>query len=253
VPEFGRNVLGLFTMRRVVCIAPHPCAEMTTADANVDFAKKIQQLTTELTTSRSDNARLEASHRSDSARMEESHRELIESATTTREQLAEMQDGVRAQREVFWNGKIADFLNTLRENSDTLDDKFMGGIHDAFVNPNPKFTAFSDFIRVAHAAHTNSRSELQQQLEENRGLRERLATLDAVPAAVVAAVAPAVATVESAFTDSRKRFRSDAGDSGARLPSFLRTAAPIKTVHSAAFVSNPSVESEALLAEIFRL
>jgi chaperonin cofactor prefoldin len=206
---------------------------MSAPDSASDFAKKIQQLTTELSSSRSDNAKLEASQR-----------ELIESATTTREQLDEMQAGVRTQRETFWNSKIADFLNTLRENSDTLDDKFMGGIHDAFVNPNPKFTAFSDFIRVAHAAHTNSRSELQTQLEENRGLRERLATLDAPPVAAVSTVH------DGAFTDSRKRFRSD---SGAQLPSFLRTSAPVKTVHSTALSSTQSEESEALLNEIFRL
>jgi hypothetical protein len=138
----------------------------------VDFAKKIEELSTQLAEARGEIVNL--------------------SSKTTR--LDQIESNIRAERVSQWENGISGFLSEIAQNSTSMDGNFVESMKTAFVDPG--FTKFHDFMAVAHAHNSNSVSKLNAALLEADTLRARTGGL-----------APVAST--DAFADSRKRFRSE--------------------------------------------
>jgi hypothetical protein len=146
----------------------------------VDFAKKIEELSTLLAEARGE----------------------IAGMSTKTSRLDRIETDIRAQRVEQWENGISGFLTEIAQNSTSLDGGFVESMKTAFVDPG--FTKFHDFMAVAHAHNSNSVSKLNAALQETEALRARNGKLEGT---TVNGVAPGSAV--DAFADSRKRFRSD--------------------------------------------
>jgi hypothetical protein len=159
----------------------------------VDFAKKIEELSTLLAAARGEIAGM--------------------SSKNTR--LERIESDIRAQRVTQWENGISGFLSEIAQNSPSLDGGFVESMKTAFVDPG--FTKFHDFMAVAHAHNSNSVSKLNAALLETEELRARNGRLES---GAGGGAAPISST--DAFATSNKRFRSDSiGDAvqGATLGS----------------------------------
>jgi hypothetical protein len=143
----------------------------------VDFAKRLEEMHTELAQAREQNKQLKLSE----------------------DRLHAMEASHRKERDGIWKSQISGFMGTMRENSkqtDNPDDEFTEAdenqIHEAWMNTRPEFRGFHNFIAVAHKDHTNSRSQLDKMQKERQLLSDTVADLPAEP-----------------FKDGKKRFRDE--------------------------------------------
>ena len=143
----------------------------------VDFAKRLEEMHTELTQAREQNKLLKLSE----------------------ERLHAMEASHRKERDGIWKSQISGFMSTMRENSknsDNPEDEFTvadeNQIHEAWMNTRPEFRGFHNFIAVAHKDHANSRSQLELMRKDRQLLSDTVADLPAEP-----------------FKDGKKRFRDE--------------------------------------------
>jgi hypothetical protein len=146
----------------------------------VDFAKKIAELSTELAHARGE----------------------IEGLSEKEKRLTCLEDDIKTKRAAQWSGDIQGFFDELAKNSESMDPTFVDTMKAAFVNPNPQFTKFHDFIAVAHSQHKNSVSALNKSLEENTGLKERLNLIEGN-------INDATKSASDGFNAQKKRFRPE--------------------------------------------
>ena len=182
----------------------------------LDFAKRLEEMHTELATEKANN------------------RELA----MYKARVDAMDAAQRIEREALWNGKITEFMTTLRENSaefdnpnDKLTEETECQLKDAFLNPRAEFRGFHNFIAVAHKNFANSRSELEKYRLNEKRMSEKLSSLPGVP------VEPA-----EMFSDSNKGFRS------APTPA----SAAVSSRQAPQYVGNGEFSGDQLIEAIFK-